>query len=537
MPPSYFKFAYKHLLSLAAPALLLLFTLLAAHPYVRPAIMYDEGFALTNGLRVLDGDAPFLDFWTTYPPGVSYVLAAAFSIAEPSIEVSRAIHLFWIGLITGFSYLLTTSIASKFIAVASTTIVTAWACLALTPSYSMTPAIALALASVTGLAHELQSRSRVAGAAGGVAGGLILFFRHDVSGYLFLSAIGCFALLSIEKRDSNEASARGALARYLVFYLVAALAGLAVILYRSGVEAFVDQALLFPALIQRDQRFLPFPELMPLPNTPTDVGLWLLTWLCPAMLCLTTVFLAIWRHLLPANSMVVVVISGTLSSLMLLQAFGRLDLVHVAPSFMWLSVTLCGLSGAALKNSKSTARVLATAAMGMLLAWSAMELSKHFHAREVIGCIYGNTCSRTSPDQNAAVKFVNSNFATDEPIFVGNTRHDRIHINDALLYFRLNRPIPTKWNEMHPGEVTTAQVQSQIVSELKSTGVRVAVLVNIPSGWESNASAKSSGVHTLDAFLRSQFWPVWRQGRYTVLIRRPLKPGLPAVDAHLGLQQ
>ena len=136
MPQSHFKFAYKHLLSLAALALLLLFVLLAAHPYVRPAVMYDEGFALTNGLRVLGGDAPFLEFWTTYPPGVSYILAAVFSIVEPSIEASRAIHLLWIGLIAGFSYLLTTSIASKLIAVATSTIVTAWACLALTPSYS-----------------------------------------------------------------------------------------------------------------------------------------------------------------------------------------------------------------------------------------------------------------------------------------------------------------------------------------------------------------------------------------------------------------
>lgn len=537
MPQSHFKFAYKHLLSLAALALLLLFVLLAAHPYVRPAVMYDEGFALTNGLRVLGGDAPFLEFWTTYPPGVSYILAAVFSIVEPSIEASRAIHLLWIGLIAGFSYLLTTSIASKLIAVASSTIVTAWACLALTPSYSMTPAIALALASVTGLVSACQSRPSFAGAAGGVAGGLILFFRHDVSGYLFLSAIGCLALLSIERRDSTEATARSALAWYLVFYLVAALASLAIILYRSGVEAFVDQALLFPALVQRDQRFLPFPELMALLNTSTDIRFWLLTWLCPAMLCLTAVFLALWRHLLPASSLMVVIISGTLSSLLLLQAFGRLDLVHVAPSFMWLSVTLCALSGAALESSKSTARVLTTAAMGMLLAWSAMELSQHFHARVVIGCLYGNTCSRTPPDQNATVEFINSNFASDEPIFVGNTRHDRIHYNDALLYFRLNRPIPTKWNEMHPGEVTTAEVQSQIVNELKSTGVRIAVLVSIPSGLESNASAKSSGVYTLDAYLRSQFWPVWRQGRYTVLIRRPLKPALPAVDAHLGLQQ
>ena len=104
-----FNFRCKHPASLAGLSLVLLtFVVFAAHPYVRPAVIYDEGFALTNALRVLRGDLPFQDFWTVYPPGTSYVLAMFFSLLEPSLEVSRWVHLAWMGVITTFTYLLLT---------------------------------------------------------------------------------------------------------------------------------------------------------------------------------------------------------------------------------------------------------------------------------------------------------------------------------------------------------------------------------------------------------------------------------------------
>ena len=37
---------------------------LAAHTYFRRANIYDEGFALTNAVRVQRGETPFVDFWT-----------------------------------------------------------------------------------------------------------------------------------------------------------------------------------------------------------------------------------------------------------------------------------------------------------------------------------------------------------------------------------------------------------------------------------------------------------------------------------------
>ena len=522
MPHSDFNSKYKRLLSLAGVStLLLLVAVLLAHPYVRPAVIYDEGFALTNALRVLRGELPFLDFWTVYPPGTSYVLAMFFSMLEPSLEVSRWVHLVWMGLITAAAHLLLTRITNTFTAAITTAIVAAWACLALSPSYAMAPAIAIALVSLTALMWGCQSGSTYVGAAGGVAGGLIVFFRHDLSAYLLLSTLGCYAVLRATGQGSYQVNTHRLLRWYLLFYAGAGLAGLTMILYRSGIEPFIDQALVFPSLIQRDQRFLPFPTLLSLGSTSTDLSRWLLAWIAPMMLCLAVIFLSLWRQLLSEGALLVVIIAGSMSSLLLFQAFGRLDLVHAAPSLIFATITLSAITGSALSKPAAAPRVAPGIAILVFTLFSIQQLSDNFYPRVVVSCFYEKSnCSRTASDQTAAIDFVNRNFAADEPVFVGNKRHDRIWFNDALLYFLLNRAIPTKWNEMHPGEVTTAEVQSQIVEQLEDQKVRVAILVDIPSGQEMNASAESSGVYILDTYLFSRFSSIWREGRYTVLLRQ-----------------
>lgn len=521
MPHSDFNSKYKRLLSLAGISpLLLLVAVLLAHPYVRPAVIYDEGFALTNALRVVRGELPFLDFWTVYPPGTSYVLAMFFSMLEPSLEVSRWVHLMWIGVMAAFAHLLMTSLANRFIAAVTTILVTAWACLALTPSYSMTPAIALSLASLAVLGRGWQRDSRIACSIGGLIGGSVVFFRHDLAAYLLLSTLACYVLLFTANPSSYMVNARPRLRRYLGWYAGMGLASLTIILARSGIEPFVDQALLFPSLIQRDQRLLPFPAFMSLWSTSTDPARWLLTWLAPTILCLALALIGIWRHLLPERTLLVVTITGPLSGLLLLQAFARVDLVHAAPSLIFVAITLSAIGGAVLSKRNVAAQASSGFAVAAFALCSVIQLSNYFYPRAVVACLYNNNCMRTAPDQNATLDFMNRAFAADEPIFIGNRRHDRIHVNDALLYFRMNRPIPTKWNEMHPGEVTTAEVQSQIVQQLEDQQVRVAILVDIPSGQEMNASAESSGVFILDTYLFSRFSSIWREGRYTVLLRQ-----------------
>ena len=102
------------------------------------------------------------------------------------------------------------------------------------------------------------------------------------------------------------------------------------------------------------------------------------------------------------------------------------------------------------------------------------------------------------------------------PLFVAGPRHDRMVLNDILIYWLSERPPSTRFYDFHPGVTTTVPVQREIVRSL----AHVETVAVIPDRVEPNASALSSGVMLLDDYLAQHFRPAARVGRYRVL-RRP----------------
>ncbi|MDB2644999.1 hypothetical protein N9Y37_11150 [Luminiphilus sp.] len=510
----------KKLLNMGVVVLLLsALAALAAHSFWRGASIYDEGFALTNALRIMRGDKAFLDFWSVYPPGTSYVLAMVFSIFEASVEVSRIVHIAWICLIITFSHRLINTVSSAAISHIASLIIAVWMFLALTPSYSMAPALALAIITIHLFISGYQAQKSLWIVTAALIGGLIIFFRHDISGYLFISFLICYGMLSLRVASNVSTTNRGPLLIFLSIYLTTTLLALATIIGQSGAESFINQALSFPILIQREQRFLPFPQFLSFWSESVDVGRWLLAWFTPVVLVVFAAFLLALRQNIPELSRIIITITWTMALLLLIQAFGRLDLVHVAPSMTFLVVMAFSTAGSVFPSSSSVTRASLATMLCAIIIYSLASTADRMRIAATSRCLSGAECSRMSLNQTAVVDYVNQKFPLNEPIFVGNWRHDRIHINDALLYFRLNRPIPTKWSEMHPGEVTTVSVQTEMVERLEEDNVSVVILVNLRSGYELNESAISSGAFVLDAYLQRNFSPSWRQGPYTVMIR------------------
>jgi hypothetical protein len=93
----------------------------------------------------------------------------------------------------------------------------------------------------------------------------------------------------------------------------------------------------------------------------------------------------------------------------------------------------------------------------------------------------------------------------DDPIFVGNQRHDMVFVNDVGFYYLAGRPSATRYSELHPGVATTRPVQEEIMRELESQQVQLLVLVDIWLSQEPNSSALSSGVTDLDRYIRSHY--------------------------------
>ncbi|MGC8971545.1 MAG: hypothetical protein ACP5K2_05000 [bacterium] len=119
---------------------------------------------------------------------------------------------------------------------------------------------------------------------------------------------------------------------------------------------------------------------------------------------------------------------------------------------------------------------------------------------------------------STAIKFVQANTKPDELIFVGNSRHDRIFVNDIMFYFLSERHSATKYHELHPGLATNKEVQLEIVDELKRNNVKLIVLWSgAENVAEPNESSLSSGITILDDYIRTNYVPVMYFGPYKIL--------------------
>lgn len=117
-----------------------------------------------------------------------------------------------------------------------------------------------------------------------------------------------------------------------------------------------------------------------------------------------------------------------------------------------------------------------------------------------------------------AIRIIQANTKPGELIFVGNSRHDKIFVNDIMFYFLCERHSATKYHELHPGLATTREVQLEIIDELKRNNVRFIVLWSGAENVnEPNESSISTGVNDLDDFIRLNYATIMYLGPYRIL--------------------
>jgi hypothetical protein len=200
----------------------------------------------------------------------------------------------------------------------------------------------------------------------------------------------------------------------------------------------------------------------------------------------------------------------------------RTDLYHLVPLSVALAVMLaCGAS-----ERTGAARIV----LGVLLALIAAhglerQIGRIVH-RPALAAVPGGvgdgveTETADAKALRALVPYIRSRVPAGDPVFVANPRHDLVHAGDPLQNVILDRPNPTRYDVMQPGVVTTAKVQREMVRELANT--KLVVVWHDPRATlrEDNAAGRSSGVHILDDYLRTQFTPAARYGVYEVRTRR-----------------
>jgi hypothetical protein len=108
-----------------------------------------------------------------------------------------------------------------------------------------------------------------------------------------------------------------------------------------------------------------------------------------------------------------------------------------------------------------------------------------------------------------------------EPVYIGLAHHDKVFANDVMSYFLFDRPIPTRYHEIHPGVVSTAPVQREMIEEIAQTKPALLYLTDMFEGAnEPNDSAKSSGVTLLDDYLKEHYAFYSTAGPFQILRRK-----------------
>jgi hypothetical protein len=510
-----------------------------------PFLYYDEGFAVFNATRIMDGDVPYKDFWTIYPPGQFYVLAAIFKTFGTNLFVARIYDTIVRFVIVICTYLIAKKIISHSLALLACTVTTLLLAFADSYAYAVFPAMALALLSILSMLQYRQTGQRRWALSAGLLIGIVALFRWDIGLYTGISVtltivLSHFFQMTQETKPPVKALFKPSELLMTLFgatlFIVIPCYGY--VIFRSGFSNLWTQVVIFPTTVLHKVRWLSYPPLIPssfpltvnifaLIATNSEFSNWLQFYMPVGIYGIA--FSDCMHSLMRKRIVVHEQFFGTtmltfLGILLFIQALSRYDYIHVLPSsiiaflvvFPLIHQAVLRIQNLVIKYYFLTAVIVLVIPYFLFPVRSFLFSIKNFSPLGCYSHIDRAKCIYLSKDQEQAVEYIKMHTRDGESIFVGNRRHDLISINDVGFYFLSHRPSATKYHDLFPGVATTRSVQEEIVHDIKSRNINWIVLVNIPESRESNASAVSSGVHFLDDFIRSAYAPTVKFGNYEI---------------------
>jgi hypothetical protein len=517
--------------------------------------VYDAGLAVYGAERVADGLVPYADGYTIYGPAQYQLRAGVFRLFGFSMGVFQREIVITGALFVGIAYLVLRGCAGRWMSLTLTLV----ACVALSVLLRLgginLVAFVCLLVGVGGL-----TRYALAGAwpwlvIGGSAAGLCIAEQwvFGLSGLLVLLAAAVAAPYLqrfFEPKSTLDSTPRAHSRRFAALLIPAALVALP--FYAPAIVedpgAIAKSVRLH--LAARESRVLPYP----IPPNPADVvtGEWTVrqyvtatvkvvpAYAFPVLGLLNVVAIVVTgRHrdvLQPAGVLVLYTGIMTLLGAMLFEyGRGRADIPHTLPSalFMVLSLPLSidllrrplGRNGSIATGLRLTGVVLTLAIVLPVVGLGASKIRAEWSEAAPNGALTpprlwdAETDRRTDRIYNGLIAYIRDHTADDELIFSGVVDHDRLFINDLLVYFATDRHAGVWDFSMDPGTTTTAPVQRRIVNDLRRNRVRLVVLLDIPiPRYES--IQENSGVTILDDYIAANYVKAKRFGPYTVLLPR-----------------
>ncbi|MCE9651306.1 MAG: hypothetical protein K8R18_16925 [Parvibaculum sp.] len=495
-------------------------------PYVSP---YDEGIILSGAARVQAGDVPYRDFWTIYGPGGFYALAWLFDLFGDQVIVGRIFDLCMRTMIVLCAYQIVIRHQPRFVAFACAIMVLALLIVLPFYTFPIFPALAFILAAALATQQMIDGKwPQTAAIGAGLALGMATLFRHDL-GFYGSVAFGLMALGSFI-RDRNFEHL-WSLARFTAGLAIVLAPAAAALLVAVPFGDLLSDLIIFPAQVYPKVRSLPFPSIAGLMGNAfhmRPVGLFSFQIYAPLIALAAGASFAAGRRAqrpVPSIRPEMLAFLLFLTALFFIKGLVRVSPIHMASSVI-VAIVLMGVI--APRAMKATPHVLLWVAALLvivvpMLGPVAASFREGFHSTALLAdrcrhpAVPRLTCLATDPDRVAVIRYLREHGTGGRAVYFGTGRHDKVFVNDVILYFLSDSRPATKWHELHPGLQTTAAIQSAMLEEFKA---RPPVYVVLDSAWdnvtEPNDSAVSSGITLLDDYLRDRYAPVASYGAFTI---------------------
>jgi hypothetical protein len=493
---------------------------------------FDEGLMLQAARRIAAGQVPYRDFLWAYGPAQPYLLAGLVKLFGVSLLDWRIIRVLADAGIALTAYLLVSESAPRPVGLA------VWLAVAceISEPRSADPfplaLLAILLAILVAAGGAPTPRRAMAAA---VLTALAAAFRLDFALYGLAGAAVTFA---VAPRGSawRRAGHGGLSVRVATIYIVSAVLLIALVYLPFAVvdgPASLYQALIGNSLHTRDYWTLPFPLQF---HAPPGAGIAKtvkkgLDFYVPLLVVIGFAGAALaavvywWRDRRPPAPLLGLTVAG---AGLLAYALSRSDEFHVQPLFVVVAVSLgliIGHGTARRGRSRLPAprAILGAALLAVLVLHGLANRLSALARPPAATALHVRVADRVqAPPAEAGaidrmVSIVDSLVPPGQPIYVLPRRSDLVRYDDPLIYVLTERANPTREDF---GLLTSATAQAQIISVLARVRPRVIVRWTDPvsSSREPNLRGRSSGVHTLDAWVAAHYRLDARLYHYDVLV-------------------
>ena len=524
---------------------------------------------MAGAQRILDGEVIYRDFWTIYAPGSYYAIAGLLKVFGRSVLVQAVGGVALRALAVALFFALVRRLGAGLrmgLALAGVLAVGLWEVAPELGTYpGILPAVLAAWLGAVAYAQGAPARRLF---YGGLALGAGATFKHDVAAYAALSVCAALALAwwwrragEDEPRPASWVHPARAIAIFAAGCALIPIPVIAWLATAAGQDAWQD-LIVFPAGDFRLVRSEPYPGLLP-PlqflqawfaepgdlRAARDAGDHTARWIlanAPQWAFVGGLFVLLRR----GRSMAPGRLVGMSIALVALPFY--FGAAHVQQNTHLTSMAVCSFLFGTVAW-REAGRGLRAFALALFLAWipglwvrPAMEAMLPLRvwsgwSRLDLPVARGVFVSpREAAIYETLNAFVEANVPPGEAIHVGVVRNDAVVVSDTRVYYMVDRPAATRYQELHPGITDVDRVQVEMIGDLETKDVRCLVLwhwggrghdavLDQIKARRATTGIEGIGSTRFDEYVAAHYRPVLDVDEYTVYWRRDAgEPVLPA---------